>query len=129
MAAVAQKNVRPLKAKKFGGILNLYTMVVAPMEAPKYQCPGAVAAKVIIIKMDKKNGDAKTVTENPLESTDAAASTKEALEGRSRAEEQKEKPPHPEADQDGCLASSLSYTIDELNWSGTDHDVAMDLIK
>ena len=27
------------------------------------------------------------------------------------------------------MASSLSYTIDELNWSGTDDDVAMDLIN
>ena len=128
-AAVTQKNVSLLKAKGFGGILNLYTMVAEPMEAPKYQCPGAVAAKVIIIRMDKKNGDGATVTENPLESTDAATSTKTALEGRSPAEEQAQKPPHPGADQDGCLASSPSYTIDELNWSGTDHDVAMDLIN
>ena len=49
---------------------------------------GAVAAQIIIIRMDNKYGDGATVTENPLEITDAAASTKTALEGRGRAEEQ-----------------------------------------
>ena len=87
---------------------------------------GRVVAKVIIINMNKTNGDA---SENPQGSTEAATCTKEALEERGPAEEQTQKPLQPGADQDSCLASSLSYTIDELNWSGTDDDVAMDLIN
>ena len=35
----------------------------------------------------------------------------------------------PGADKDSCLASSFSYTIDVLNWNGTDDEVVMDLIN
>ena len=92
-------------------------------------CGGYVAAKVIIIKMNNKNGDGATAKENSQGSTDAAKSEEQELKKRSQVEELQKKPLHPGTDQDTCLASSLSYTINELNWSGTDHDVAMDLIN
>ena len=90
---------------------------------------GAVAVQVIIIKMNNTNGDTATAKKNSQRSTDAANFTKEELVTRSQVEELQKKPLHPGTDQDTCLASSLSYTINELNWSGTDHDVAMDLIN
>ena len=53
----------------------------------------ATAAKVIIIRMDNKNGDGVAVTENPLENTEAAVCTKEELDERSQAEEEKQMQP------------------------------------
>ena len=78
---------------------------------------GAVAVQVIIIKMNNTNGETATTTakKNSQRSTDAANFTKEELVTRSQVEELQKKPLHPGTDQDTCLASSLSYTINKLN--------------
>ena len=66
--------------------------------------------------------------EHYKESADAATNTKEALLERTPAEERAQ-PLHPGTEQDSCVASSLSHTIDELKWNGTDDEVAKDLIN
>ena len=59
--------------------------------------------------------------EHHQESTDAANSPEEPQ--RSPAEEQAQSL-QPRVEQDSCAASSLFYTIGQLNWSGSDDEVA-----
>ena len=82
---------------------------------------GTEELEIIIIKMYNSNRDGSTAKESLRESTDAANNTEELK--RSPVEERAQ-PLQPRVEQDSCAASSLIYTIEQLNWSGSDDEVA-----
>ena len=82
---------------------------------------GTEELEIIIIKMYNSNRDGSTAKESLRESTDAANNTEEPQ--RTPAKERAQ-PLQPRVEQDSCVASSLFYTIEQLNWSGSDDEVA-----
>ena len=73
--------------------------------------------------MHKQTAKLVPHAEHYKESADAATNAKEAHVERCPAEERAQ-PLQPRVEQDSCVASSLFYTIGQLNWSGSDDEVA-----